>query len=149
MELVKSWLSKWKWKGATDEFLEYWFKEEGRVDERVVSTIRELKEKDIKCCLATNQEKYRTHYMKDKMGFAELFDHVFSSADIGHKKPDKEFYKSVLNEIEYKYRIYPNEVAFFDDSEDNVREAKELNMSAYVYNDFDNFRKTMDKISLS
>ncbi|MGM0482856.1 MAG: HAD-IA family hydrolase, partial [Patescibacteria group bacterium] len=102
-----------------------------------------------KCCLATNQEKYRTQYMKDKMGFAELFDHVFSSVDIGHKKPEKEFYESVLNEIEDKYRIHYYEVAFFDDSEDNVRAAKELNMNAYVYNDFDNFRKTIDKISLS
>jgi putative hydrolase of the HAD superfamily len=59
IELVKPWLPKWKWDGTVDEFLQFWFKAEHNVDERMVAVIRNLRKKGIKCYLATNQEKYR------------------------------------------------------------------------------------------
>jgi len=126
IELVKPWLSKWKWNGTVDEFLQFWFKAEHNVDERIISVIQQLRKKGIKCYLATNQEKYRIQYMKNYMGFEELFDHVFSSAEIGHKKPEREFYKFILDEIKNEHKIYPHEILFFDDSLENVKEAKTL-----------------------
>ena len=110
------------------EFLQFWFKAEHNIDERIVNIIKELRKKGIKCYLATNQEKYRTQYMKNHMGFEELFDHVFSSADIGHKKPEREFYEFILNEVKNEHNIYPHEIMFFDDSQDNVTEARKLDI---------------------
>jgi len=77
IELVTPWFSKWKWDGTVEEFLQFWFKAEHNVDEKIISIIQQLRKKGIRCYLATNQEKYRTQYMKDKMRFEELFDHVF------------------------------------------------------------------------
>jgi len=34
--------------------------------------------------LATNQEKYRTAYLLDQMGFGRQFDGIFSSAYVGY-----------------------------------------------------------------
>jgi len=132
-ELVEPWLSKWKWEGTVDEFLEFWFKAEHKIDEEVAEIIKELKNKGIKCFLATNQEKYRTNYMKEKMCFEGLFDHVFSSAEIGFKKPQKEFYEEVLKELKEKYGIDVDEVLFFDDSQGHIDEARKLGIDARLY----------------
>ena len=146
IELVKPWLPKWKWKGSVDEFLQFWFKAEHKIDERVVKIIKKLRKKGIKCYLVTNQEKYRTQYMKYHMGFEELFEHVFSSADIGHKKPEKEFYEFVLNEIKNEHKIFPYEIMFFDDSKGHVKSAKRLDIHAYHYENFEDFKKLINPL---
>ncbi len=141
IELVKPWLSKWKWEGSVEEFLEFWFQAEHNVDEDVVKTIKELKKKGIKCYLATNQERYRTEYMKDKMGFNELFDEVFSSAYIGHKKPHREFFEFILKEID----LPADEIMFFDDEQGHIDAAKELGIDAHVYEDINKLRSIVEK----
>ena len=132
-ELVEPWLSKWKWDGTVEEFLEFWFKAEHKIDEEVAEIIEKLKKKGVKCFLATNQEKYRTKYMKKDMGFEGLFDYVFSSAEIGFKKPQKEFYEKVLKELKKKYGIETDEIIFFDDSQGHINEAKKLGIDGRLY----------------
>ncbi len=146
IESVKPWLPKWKWAGTADEFLQYWFKAEHNVDEKLITVVQQLREKGIKCYLATNQEKYRTKYMKEEMKFKELFNHVFSSADIGYKKPESEFYKFILAKIENEYKIYPHEIMFFDDSQENAAEAKRLNINAHFYKNFEDFENLVKPI---
>jgi len=132
-ELVEPWLSKWKWRGNVEEFLEFWFKAEHKIDEEVAEIIEKLKKKGVKCFLATNQEKYRTNYMKKEMGFEGLFDYVFSSAEIGFKKPQKDFYEHILRELKEKYDIKIDDIIFFDDSQGHIDEAKKLGMDARLY----------------
>ena len=145
-ELIKPWLSKWKWKGTVEEFLKFWFEAENNLDDGMIDMIKKLREKGIKCYLATNQEKHRTKYLKDNMGFEELFDKVFSSADIGYRKPEKEFYELVLNEIKKEYNISPHEIMFFDDSKENIDSAKKLNINANLYKNFKDFEKLINSI---
>ncbi len=135
-EIIKSWLPKWKWKGSIEEFLQLWFKSENKIDERIVKLITILRKKGIKCCLATNQEKYRTDYLKTHMGFKNLFDHIFSSADIGHKKPKKEFFEFILNEMKNKYNICALEIMYFDNSQRHINSAKKLGIKTHLYKNF-------------
>ena len=146
IELVKPWLSKWKWEGTVEEFLQFWFNAEHNVDEQMVEIIKKSRKKGIKCYLATNQEKYKTQYMKNHMRFEDLFDHVFSSAEIGYKKPDREFYEFILNEIKNKHKIYPPEIMFFDNSQRNVDEAKKLDIEAHFYRSFEEFESIVKPI---
>ncbi len=146
IELVKPWLPKWKWEGTVDEFLQFWFKAEHNVDKKIITIIQKLRKKGIKCYLATNQEKYRTQYMKNEMKFEELFDHVFSSADIGHKKPEAEFYKFILDEIKNEHKIYPHEIMLFDDSKVHVDSAKELDIDAHFYENFEDFKELINPL---
>lgn len=145
IEIVRPWLEKWKWTGTVDEFLTFWFESEHNVDERLVKLIQELRKNKIKCYLATNQEKYRTQYMKDRMGFEGLFNHVFSSSDIGHKKDEKEFFTFVLNELKNEHGIFPHDVMFFDDCEKHIEIAKSLDINAHLYTDIDNFTHIIQK----
>jgi putative hydrolase of the HAD superfamily len=145
LESIKPWLSNWKWNKTAQDFLQFWFEAEHNIDRNVVSIIEQIRKEGIKCFLATNQEKYRTEYIKKKMGFENLFDYIFSSSEIGFKKPEKEFYEFILNKIKKEYNIQPQEVLFFDDSKENVEIAKELKIRAYVYKDFRGFKRVIKK----
>ena len=63
-EIIKPYLKRWGWKKSVDELLEYWFENENHIDERVIEVIKKLRAIGIKCYLATNQEKYRTQYLR-------------------------------------------------------------------------------------
>lgn len=136
-EQIKPYLKKWKWDQSVDEFLEYWFKAEDKVDQRIIEIIRKLHQKGIKCYLTTNQEKYRTQYLRRQMGFDEIFDQVFSSAEIGFKKPQPEYFAHVLREI----NLNKNEVQFWDDKEENVQTARDFGFDARLYGSFEEFEK--------
>ena len=133
---VKPYLKRWEWNGTVDEFLAWWFDAEHCIDNKVLDTIKKLKQNDVPVYLATNQEKYRGKYMKTEMGFDKLFDKVFVSADVGFKKPDEAFYKYILTEIKKDCGAETDEVLFFDDSRSNIAGAKKVGMKAYFYKDF-------------
>jgi putative hydrolase of the HAD superfamily len=136
--VVAPYLEAWEWKGGVDEFLAYWFKAEHVIDERLVAFIRERRAAGCRCYLATNQERYRTEYMRSAMGFAELFDRVFSSAEIGVKKPEPAFYLAVLDEFK-QAGIKPKDVFHIDDSAANIEAAAALGMNGHRYADFGTF----------
>ncbi len=142
-EIVKPWLAKWEWDGSVEEFLQFWFKSEHKVDEKIVAAIKELRSRGIKCYLATNQEKHRTKYMKEQMGFGQLFDKVYSSAEIGSRKPTPEFFEFILGEVKSQHGIEPEEVMFFDDSAENIAAAKQLKIDAHLYQSFEEFEELL------
>lgn len=146
IELVKPWLPKWKWKGSAQEFLDFWFKAEHKIDKRIVKIIKKLKKAKIKCYLATNQEKYRIKYMKKEMEFDGLFEEIFASGEIGHKKPDTQFFQHILEKLKREHNISPEEIMFFDDSLKHIEEAKILGIDAHHYNNFDDLEKTISKV---
>lgn len=119
--------------------MDYWFKFGDKIDTRIIDVISKLKQHGIVCYLVTNQEKYRTEYIKTKIGMNNVFQYIFSSSEIGYTKPERKFYQFVLNSLEEKYSITVNEVLFFDDSVKNVQGAKELGIDSYLYTSFDEF----------
>ncbi len=139
IEIVRPWLKRWRWDGTPAEFLRYWFESENKIDERLVEAIGQLRKKGIICCLATNQEKHRKQYMKDHMGFSDIFDAMFLSCDIGYKKPERQFYQHVLDKLKDDFNIGRDEIIFFDDSEDNIRKAEEVGIVSHLYNRFEDF----------
>ncbi len=142
-EEIVPFLDKWGWHGSIDEFLSWWFNSEHSLDTQVVDVIKGLKKQGILVYLATNQEKYRGEYMRNEMGFGELFDGIFTSAEVGLKKPDGVFYKHVLAEIKRDCDAEPSEVLFFDDDQQNVDGAKNAGIDAYLYKEFDDLKKQL------
>lgn len=106
--------------------------------------IRNLREKGIKCYVATNQEKYRVQYIQDYMKLKPEFDGFFASNEIGVCKPEEAFFQHILSRL----NIHPGEVLFWDDTQVNVDTAKRLGMNAEFYRDFEDFKTTM-KVYLS
>lgn len=93
--------------------------------------IRNLKKKynNIKIIIATNHVTYVKDYIKNN--FKEV-DDIIISAQINKIKPDKGFYKYIID----KYLISPEELLFLDDNEKNISSAKEIGINTiYVKKD--------------
>lgn len=129
-EAVAPYLSRWKWKGTTEDFLHFWFAESYHNDEVIITEAKRLRAEGVICILATNQEKLRVFYMKEQMGLAKVFDYIIASSDIGYKKPQKEFLEALMKLIP---GTLPDEVLFFDDREVNIESAKNFGFEARLY----------------
>ncbi len=136
----------WGWQGSVEELMGYWFKIGSQVDSQVVELIRELRSKGVKCYLTANQEKYRAGYFRKQMGFDELFDGLFISAEIGYMKNEPEFFEKVwerIQKIQRMQKMRKSEVLFVDDDEENIKVAKEFGLAAHYYQDFETFQKVI------
>jgi putative hydrolase of the HAD superfamily len=141
---LKPYLEEWGWKGSAEELTDYWFKAEHEIDDGLVAEIERLKQRGVKCYLATNQELYRTNYMRDCMGFGELFDEIWSSAEIGFKKPSQEFFQSTFEHIQQDIEgVAKTEVMFWDDDKENARGAAEFGYDAHRYRNIDSFLESV------
>lgn len=141
-EAIKPYLDKWNWTKSVDDLLEYWFKNENYIDERITNWITECRSRGIQCYMHSNQEKYRTDYMINVMGLNKFVDGIFSSAYLGVKKPEQRFWQKVFDKIQ---PVSKDEVVVWDDDEENVASAKEFGFKAEFYTDFGNFKDTMEK----
>jgi putative hydrolase of the HAD superfamily len=141
-EEVKPYLKKWKWQGSAEDFLTFWFESEDCLDYRVISAI---KEQGKKCFLATDQEKYRMEYIKNKMGMRELMDEIFYSVPFGVRKFKKEFYRKMCEEILEDFSIKKSELVFWDDHKLKVEEAEKFGIKSYLYNNFNDFQGEVNK----
>lgn len=134
-ELAK-YAQKWGWKDSTDDLLRFWFEGEKEVNQELLDKISELRQESREVYLATNNEKYRVGYLWNTTGLKNHFDGVFSSVDLGLKKPDPEFYLKVLSILKAK----PEDVVFFDDDEENVESARKVGIDSRLYSGIADFK---------
>jgi len=138
-EAIAPYVQSFGWKGTVDELLDYWFAEEYELNKQLIEYVGRLRKSDIPVALATNQEKYRTQYMLEHMGFSDVFDKVYSSAHLGLKKPAVDFFARVVEDMHAK----KDEVLFWDDDQRNIDGALAYGIHAEFYTDYDSFLKTM------
>lgn len=81
-------------------------------------------DKNIKIVIATNHVSYIRQYIKDNFDNKYLDDIIISS-EIHEIKPNKEFYRYILN----KYDLNPEELLFLDDNESNILGAKTMGIN--------------------
>lgn len=130
---------EWGWMGTLDELLRFWFVAEGFMDKRLINFVRRLKNKNIPCYLATNQEKYRTEYLKKDLGLDKIFNGIFSSAYLGCKKPEAIFYEKVFMSIGDKFSLKTEEAVFVDDDVKNIEGAANFGFQTFLYQNFESF----------
>lgn len=78
-----------------------------------------------------------------KYSFQNYFDEVLNSSNLGIKKPDKKIYLYMSNLLLVK----PEECLFIDNSIENIEGARQVGMSAILYNPNDH-RKFLDKVKV-
>ena len=139
-EELAPYLEQWGWQGTVDEIIAYWFRAEHNINEPLLAYIQTLRSQGLACYMATMQEQYRTTYILQEMGFEKQFDGMFSSAFIGYKKTQPEFYAHILKKLD---TMQPEEVLFWDDSPANVATARSAGLRAEVYTDFADFTEKM------
>jgi putative hydrolase of the HAD superfamily len=129
LELLPEYLEKWNVNVEPRDFVRGWVEHEHHIDTALLERIQVFRAKGILCYLGTNQERNRANYMKLEMGFSDSLDGVFASSDLGFRKPDLEFYKSLQNKIQ----LSASEILFWDDSLENVIAAREAGWNSEVF----------------
>lgn len=140
-ESIAPYLASFGWKGTVDELLDYWFAEEYILNKELIEYVGALRKSGVRVVLATNQEKYRTQYMLDHMGFGGVFDKIYSSAHLGLKKPAVEFFAHLVEDMQ----VGKDQVLFWDDDQGNIDGALEYGIHAEFYSDYEFFLKTMSE----
>lgn len=134
-------LKDWNWKGTVSDLLNFWFEGEVNPTKELFEIVEQLKSENVPLFAGTNQEKYRSEHLKRVLKLKDKFKKVYTSADVGVKKPELGFFNAILKENNIK----PEELVYWDDDEENVASAKGLGINAFVYRSFDNFMEEMKK----
>ncbi len=131
---------KWNINLSRADFLNYWFSAELAVPD-MESLARELKSKGVKIFILSNNFSERTSYYKKNFPFLEqVSDKIYYSWQTGFLKINPEAYKLVLKDNGLK----PEECAFFDDSEENIKVAWDLGIKAFLFESAERTRKLLE-----
>lgn len=130
--------SFWKWDQPPRQLLDYWFEKEDVKNHELLEMVRTVRSNGTKCFIATEQEKYRTQYVRDRM-FKDEFDGIYSTSEIGFRKNDIRFYQAIIEALHTK----ADDLIFFDDSESKVSTALSLGINAYLYRNIDDVRRVI------
>lgn len=120
-------LRKWRSNVAVEDALRIWTQIEPSAD--ILGLVRTLRSSEIVVALATNQQAQRANFMTDVLGYAEHFDHLLYSCELGHSKPSPEYFSSAIARI----MTDPARALFIDDHEANVSAARDCGLQAEVY----------------
>ena len=96
-----------------------------RLDEDVMSLIRELKAEGCKVGLMSNNSMNLLNVMKDRQ-LDHMFDEVVISAEIGVMKPAPEAFQAILDKLD----VQPADSVFIDDYPVNIDGARAMGMHA-------------------
>ncbi|AKU16700.1 HAD family hydrolase [Luteipulveratus mongoliensis] len=109
---------------SPEDVLALW--DDVHVDSEAFDVVDRVRAQGISCALATNQQDHRVRLMRDTLGYDAHFDRTYYSSEVGAMKPEPEYFRRVLADLEL-----PSEATLFiDDSAANVESASVLGIIA-------------------
>ena len=120
-------LANWDSPASTQQALDVWTLIEP--DKDILSLLSGLRDRGLSVSLASNQQGHRASFMRDQLGYCDLFDELLFSCDIGHAKPSKGYFSTVLSLL----GSHSSEALFIDDHEANVESARDVGLNAEVF----------------
>ena len=120
-------LARWQVTTPAEEVLQQW--QHVDVDLTVLAAIQELRAAGLRCALATNQHPERGAYMRENLGYDEVFDDLFYSCELGVAKPDPAYFSEAARRLGTE----PGRTLLVDDNADNVAGAKEAGLAAELF----------------
>jgi putative hydrolase of the HAD superfamily len=102
---------------------------EAEVDAAMVELVREVRAGGTPCHLVTNQNELRAAYLREGLGYADLFDRLFVSCELGLTKSDDGFFARVAAELS----LPPERLLVVDDSQSHVDAAREAGLEAVCW----------------
>ena len=121
-------LEKWQSEVGLSEALQVWEMIEPAV--AVLDLVRIVRSQGTCVALATNQQRSRARYMTAVLGYADHFDALLYSCELGVAKPAPDYFVKACE----KLRLDDSqEVLFIDDHESNVAAARAAGLRAEVF----------------
>lgn len=132
-------------KANVDELMRFYittYRENAKIDEKMLRLIDSLKEK-FQVCALSNTGPIHTQ-ANDERDLFKHFNKIFLSWKIGLKKPYKEIYEFILNEL----NLNAEELVFIDDSQKNIDNALELGIKALRFENYDKLISDFKELGL-
>ena len=117
---------------------DYNFWKHFRLDEDIMSYLQRIKDK-YKLCIFTSGTIQNASELKHRLD--EIFKKVYSAEIIGLSKKFPESYEFIAKDL----GCTPDEILYYDDSEENIRAAKDAKINAVLFKDFDKLRQDLRK----
>jgi FMN phosphatase YigB (HAD superfamily) len=114
------------------------------VNHDMLKICSDLKKKGHKMGILANETLEWMDIKREKGKLNDIFDVVYSSADVKFPKPQKEAYLKTLKSLNAK----PNETLFIDDKERNTKAAEALGMQSLVFKNIIQLKKDLSEISV-
>jgi len=108
------------------------------VDEEVVNTVKKLRSSGYKTAICSNNFPARINGLQKKFGFLDDFDIVTLSYEVGESKPSKKIFTDLVT----KSGCEAGPVVFADDNSDNLAGAKEVGITTFLYEGFENTKNS-------
>lgn len=118
---------RWGLAGREPELVDHW--RHAVVQPEVLAAVGELRDAGLACHLATNQNDVRAAYLRDDLGYADRFDGLLVSCELGATKHDAAFFAAALAELGLS-ADEAGRVLLVDDSGDHVRRAEDAGLRA-------------------
>lgn len=113
-------------KVSAERLIAYWFENDSRVDQAVLSAVKRYRDRGLPVFLATNQEHLRADYLMRQVGLGAHVDGIIYSAALGHRKPSTEFFERAAAIA----AAAPEDIVLVDDTLANVEAARQAGWSA-------------------
>ena len=127
--MIPAFIEKWGLQISSQDFLSAWC-QSGCIENTLALKITtELRKSGLPVYLATNQEPYRSEYLRSQMDFDRRFAATFTSHDLGVMKPDAAFFEAISTRL----GLQPAEILFIDNSKRNVDAARSFGWQASLY----------------
>ncbi|MGX1196939.1 HAD family hydrolase [Parvibaculum sp. MBR-TMA-1.3b-4.2] len=111
---------------TAQDFIDYWFEKDARLDKAVLAACDELRGRGINVFLATNQEHMRAAYLMDRLALRDHVDGIIYSAGIAARKPDRAFFDAA----EKISGAAPHDILLVDDTRANIDAALDAGWTA-------------------
>lgn len=127
---------------SPDALIDYWFRNDAHLDQRLLEELQDLRAKGFELYLATVQEHERAAFLWDQLKLRDRFDGMHYSADLGYCKPNRAFYRAA----EAASNLPPEAIFFVDDRIENISAAKECGWTSALWTGQDTLRDLMRKL---
>ena len=132
-ELIVKHTEVWRWNERPDDILHEWFEFENNINKDLIDLVSNVRRAGLPVFLATNQEKYRTDYLRSTM-FPNVFTGIISSSEVRFVKDDPGFWMMAIGRLCGAVPgIIPDEILYYDDSEGGILTAAEVGIVADIY----------------
>lgn len=105
---------------------DYDFWQHFKINDELLAVYREY-QKSVEVAILT--EGHIQDYPPVKERLADIFNHIFSAADLGLKKDDLQIYALVAEKLGFS----PNEILYIDDKQANIDAATRAGMNTLLF----------------
>ena len=127
-DVVSEWLVSQGSDLAATEFVQYWFESDQYPDAEVLSWIKSTSARSV---MATNNERHRTKFIAQTMGFQDHMHHIFASGHLGVAKPDSAYFAAIEDWSGHSGA----DILLVDDLRENVEAARAKGWQAFHFTD--------------